>query len=155
MCTSNVKTLKIMSPSKCFQSTRCQTTHWASCSWYHTTAIPRSSSHLEPSISLSDLNEVVTVSNRRWWSFSWTEIYMPCQHYCQPTPSLPRSLSSFTKSTTRLLSSLPSTMHRSFIGSSFIFICGVANRHHIQLLCPSSSCVAYWRKVYIEGIWAA
>lgn len=68
------------------------------CSWLCDVAVLWSFSlflHLRPFISLSDLNEVVTVSNRRRWSFICTEP-------SSPPPSSP-SLSNFTKSTSLLL----------------------------------------------------
>lgn len=82
-----------------FQSTRCQNPRQAfPCSWLCDVAVLWSFSlflHLRPFISLSDLNEVVTVSNRRRWSFICTEP-------TSPPPSSP-SLSNFTKSTSLLL----------------------------------------------------
>lgn len=84
-----------------FQSTRCQNPRQAfPCSWLCDVAVLWSFSlflHLRPFISLSDLNEVVTVSNRRRWSFICTEP-------TSPPPSSPSpSLSNFTKSTSLLL----------------------------------------------------
>ena len=85
-----------------------------------------------------DLNEVVRVSNRRWWSFGCTET--------SPARLLYSPLSlSFTKSASLLISGLPSTLNRWFIGSSFIFICDVADLHYTErLMCPSPSSVASW-----------
>lgn len=83
-----------------FQSTRCQNPRQAfPCSWLCDVAVLWSFLflHLRPFISLSDLNEVVTVSNRRRWSFICTEP-------TSPPPSSPSpSLSNFTKSTSLLL----------------------------------------------------
>lgn len=99
-----------------------------------------------------DLNEVVRVSNRRWWSFSCTETSPARLLYCPPpSPSLSLWLSVFTKSTSFLISSLPSTLNRWFIGSSFIFICDVADLHYTErLMCPSSSSVASWGTVCVK-----
>lgn len=41
---------------------------------------------LPASCHVGDLNEVVRVSNRRWWSFSWTETSPACLLYCTPPP---------------------------------------------------------------------
>lgn len=100
------------------------------CSSFHFAFFPVPPICLPASPHLSHLNEAVTLSNRRWLSFSCTETLPPCLYYVYPHRSFPISLSQ------HLLSSLafPAPYTHDLLVHHSSFFCGIADSHHIELL---------------------